>query len=366
MEIKEILKKDAFDKEDIIALLSASEASDITLIRKKAFSTLKKYCGEKVYYRGLIEFSNVCDNDCFYCGIRKSNKNCERYLLSQKQIVDSAVWCANQGYGSVVLQSGERTGVSFVNFVEEAIKNIKEKTISPNLPDGVGITLCVGEHDYETYKRFFDAGAHRYLLRIETTSPELYKKIHPETMSLDHRKECLKLLQKAGFQVGTGVMIGLPEQTIEELANDILFFKEYNVDMIGMGPYITHKDTPMVRYEDENKKTQKERFLLALKMIAVTRLVLKDVNIAATTALQAIDPVGREKGLQFGANVVMPQLTPTEVRKEYQLYDNKPCTDEKASDCENCLSTRLEHIGRTVAINEWGDPKHFANRSKGI
>jgi len=364
MEIKEILEKEELSKEDIIALLSITEPSDINLLRKKAFSTLKKYCGEKVYYRGLIEFSNVCDNDCYYCGIRKSNKNCERYMLSQEQILDSAIWCANQGYGSVVLQSGERIGASFVNFVETAIKNIKEKTVSDVLPNGVGITLCVGEHEFETYKKFFDAGAHRYLLRIETTNPELYKKLHPESMSLEHRTKCLESLQKAGFQVGTGVMIGLPDQTIEDLANDILFFKKYDIDMIGMGPYITHKDTPMVIYQEENKKTQKERFLLALKMIAVTRLVLKDVNIAATTALQAIDPVGREKGLQFGANVVMPQLTPTEVRKEYQLYDNKPCTDERASDCENCLSTRLEHIGRTVAYNEWGDPKHFARRNE--
>lgn len=361
-EIKQILEKENLDKENMIRILSAKDKDDIELIRKKAYSIMKKNCGEKVYYRGLLEFSNICVNDCYYCGIRKSNKEANRFLLTKNEIIKIAVWCAEQGYASIVLQSGERKDKEFIDFVENVLNIIKEKTISKTLPYGLGITLCVGEQDYDTYLRFFKAGAHRYLLRIETTSPRLFKELHPENQTLNSRKKCLQMLKKIGYQVGTGVMIGIPGQTIGDLADDIIFFKEQDIDMIGMGPYIVHQQTPMQKYEQEMEQRKDDVFNLSMKMIAAVRLVLKDVNIAATTALQAMNPIGREKGLRFGANVVMPLVTPSGVRKDYQLYEDKPCVDEQASQCRECLLNRIKGLNREVGFNEWGDSKHFFNR----
>lgn len=348
------------NKKDIINILSTKDKGEIESIRKKSYASMKKYCGEKVYYRGLLEFSNICENDCFYCGIRKSNKNCKRFSLTKDEIIKIAVWCAENKYGSLVLQSGERKDKEFIDFVEDIIKAIKQKTKSKLLPNGLGITLCVGEQSYDAYKRFFKAGAHRYLLRIETTSQILFKKIHPKKQILENRKKCLQILKRIGYQVGTGVMIGIPGQTMENLADDILFFKKYNIDMIGLGPYIPHQQTPMKKYD----RKKEEIFDLSLKMIAATRLFLKDVNIAATTALQAIDPIGREKGLMFGANIIMPLVTPLRVRKYYQLYDGKPCIDEQASDCRKCLLSRIKGLNRKVGFNQWGDSKHFFKRMK--
>lgn len=362
MELHQILEKESFSKDDIVTLLSIESRQDTTLLRNTASKVLAENCGTKVYYRGLIEFSNICVNDCYYCGIRKGNSAVKRFTLTKDQMVQSACWCAEQGYGSVVLQSGDRNDPKFIEFVEDVLKAIKANTISKHHPSGIGVTLCVGEQTPETYQRFFDAGAHRYLLRIESTSPKIFGEIHPKSQTLESRIRCIKSLQKIGFQVGTGVMIGLPGQTIEDLANDILFFKENNIDMIGMGPYIVHNQTPMSQFSAEIDQKTDDVFQLALKMIAVTRLVLKDVNIAATTALQAVDPTGREQGLQFGANVVMPQLTPGEVRRQYTLYEGKPCLDEVAEDCKTCLENRIKSIGREVAFYEWGDPRHFFNR----
>lgn len=323
---------------------------------------MKEYVGEKVYLRGLIEFSNYCVNDCFYCGIRKSNRDLPRFILSKKEILDSAIWCAEKGYGSVVLQSGERHDDAFVRFVEECVRDIKQATISDTLPNGLGITLCVGELSYEQYKKLYHAGAHRYLLRIETTNRELFKKIHPESQSFERRLECLNNLKEIGYYVGTGVMIGLPEQTIEDLANDLMFFKELDIDMIGMGPYLIHLSTPMKEHKNYFFDNQKNIYKLALKMIAVARLYLKDVNIASTTALQAMFPWGREEGLLFGANIIMPNLTPMDARKNYELYNGKPCLDEFQGDCFKCITSRIKSTGRNVALNEWGDSLHYIAR----
>jgi len=325
---------------------------------------MKNNSGENVYLRGLIEFSNICVNDCLYCGIRKSNNKVTRYTLKKDEITDVAAWAAEQGYGSVVLQSGERSDEKFISFVEEIVSRIKTGTKSEKLPDGLGITLCVGEQSRETYKRFFDAGAHRYLLRIETSSPELYSKFHPSNLEFEHRLQCLRWLKEIGFQVGTGVMVGLPGQTLEDLARDILFFRAMDVDMIGMGPYLVHNDTPFALLSDEYSIRKEEIYSLALKMIAVTRIVLKDVNIASTTALQAMYPMGREAGLMYGANIIMPNVTPTEVRGEYRLYEGKPCIDEFSSDCYDCIHRRIESTGRHVALGEYGDSKHFSNKPK--
>ncbi len=357
MRIKEIIQNTNLSRQDIIDLLSITDENDLELLRAAAEDLLLSKRGNRVYFRGLVEFSNICSCDCFYCGIRKSNRSVNRYVLSKQQIVDAALWCADQGYGSVVLQSGERNGDTFIDFVEDVVATIKEKSKSTALPKGMGITLCVGEQTEETYQRFFNAGAHRYLLRIESTSPELFAKIHPADQKLSRRIECLKKLKKIGYRTGTGVMIGIPGQTIENLADDILFFKSIDADMIGMGPYIVHSQTPMAQYSADIKNRAEEIFSLSLKMIAVTRLVLKNVNIAATTALQSMKHDGREQGLRFGANVIMPQLTPTEVRKEYLLYEGKPCLDENAEQCRNCLSGRISSVGREIGYNDWGDRK---------
>jgi biotin synthase len=343
------------DRNEIIALLSIRSPDDIERLRQSAEVLLLKLRGDLVYFRGLIEFSNVCSRDCYYCGIRKSNRPVYRYTLDKEQIVQSAIWCAQQGYGSVVLQSGERCDAAFIDFVEDVILSIKKGSTSEQLPQGVGVTLSCGEQNEQTFQRWFDAGAHRYLLRIESAAPALFASLHPSSQQLQTRIDALVTLKKIGYKVGTGVMIGLPGQTIEHLANDILFFRGIDADMIGMGPYIVHNATPMVKYSEEIAARTEEIFRLSQKMIAVTRLTLKNVNIAASTALQAMKEDGRETGLTFGANVIMPQVTPVEVRKNYLLYEGKPCLDENAEQCRTCLSLRVASVGRRVAYNDWGD-----------
>lgn len=364
MKLEAILNKSEFDFEDLVFLLSLTNPDDVERLRKKAYNTMLENVGDKVYLRGLIEFSNVCVNDCNYCGIRKSNHEVERYTLTKEQIVESAKWAATADYGSVVMQSGDRNDEKFISFVVDCIETIKRETRSERYPEGVGITLCVGEQTLETYQRFFNAGAHRYLLRIETTNPILFSELHPSEQTFENRLNALHNLKTAGFQVGTGVMIGLPEQTIEDLAGDIMFFKKFDIDMIGMGPYIPHHNTPMNSHLETYSTDKMNRYKLALKMIATTRLALKDVNIASTTALQAIHPTGREDGLLYGANVVMPQATPNEVRENYLLYEDKPCVSEYSVDCKNCMDWRITSVGRSIGYGEWGDPKHFKNKKQ--
>lgn len=353
--VNDILVKKELDGSDIITLLSLTDEKDLEQLRAAAEAKLLAERGDAVFFRGLIEFSNICTADCYYCGIRSSNYAVGRYQLTEHQMVDAALWCAHEGYGSIVLQSGERRDAAFVDFVERVVGAIKAQSRSSVLPDGLGITLCVGEQCEESYRRFFAAGAHRYLLRIESTSETLFSRIHPPAQKLSDRISCLKVLKRIGYLVGTGVMIGLPGQKIEDLARDILFFRKQGIDMIGMGPYIVHSQTPLAAEAHRYGMAPDDAFILSLKMIAVTRLVLHNVNIAATTALQSIKHDGREWGLRYGANVVMPQLTPTEVRKEYSLYEGKPCVDENSEQCRSCLTRRIESVGRVVASNVWGD-----------
>ncbi|MDR0306509.1 MAG: [FeFe] hydrogenase H-cluster radical SAM maturase HydE [Chitinispirillales bacterium] len=364
MNIKSILQKDNFTRDDIIRLLIADDPVDIELIREKAEQALLYKCGSKVFYRGLVEFSNNCVCDCHYCGIRKSNSAVKRFMLSKEEIISAARWCAEQGYGSVVLQSGERHDAAFVDFVEEVIKEIKSATVSQKLPKGAGVTLSIGEQSPQVYERFFKAGAHRYLLRVESSSPQLFSSIHPPSQSLEKRTGCLSALKRIGFQVGTGVMIGLPGQTAENLADDILFFKKMDVDMIGMGPYIVHRDTPMNVYTDYFNINRDKIYHTSLLMIAVCRLVLKDVNIASTTALQALRDDGREMGLRYGANIIMPQTTPVNVRRDYLLYENKPFLDESSEELRKQLDLRILSLGRETALDDWGDSKHFSTEIK--
>lgn len=342
-------------------ILSTSDADERESVWRAASRGLLENCGDKVYYRGLVEFSNRCSLNCYYCGIRAGNEGVERYTLSHDAILDAARFCAASGYGSIVLQSGERRDAGFVDFVEAVVRDIKRETVSDILPQGLGVTLCVGEQSRETYERFLAAGAHRYLLRIETTNAELFVRLHPESQGLDRRLECLQVLQDVGYQVGTGVMIGVPGQTVEMLVGDLLFFRDFGIDMIGMGPYIPHPDVPMAA-EGRGEWASDDAYRTGLLMVACARLLLKDVNIAATTALQALDPEGRERGLEHGANVIMPTLTPTEQRGNYLLYEGKPCVDEGREDCRVCLSARILGVGRMVAYNEWGDSRHFHSR----
>jgi biotin synthase len=353
------LMQQDFSKKDITAMLGVTSDKIIEDVRFAAEKVLLENCGNKVYFRGLIEFSNFCRCDCYYCGIRKSNKNIKRYEVDIEDVLNVADWCVHQGYGSMVIQAGERRNKRFIGRIIEAVKQVKEKTCSDKLPHGLGITLSVGEQTPEVYRRFFEAGAHRYLLRIETTNPELFAKIHPVDQTIEKRIACLRSLREIGYQVGTGVMVGLPGQTLEDLAEDILFFKRENIDMIGMGPFIPNEETPLGHALCLDGSA---RVRLALLMIAATRLVLKDVNIASTTALQALDPWGREKGLRFGANVMMPLMTPKSVRENYILYPGKPGLQEESLACHNDLIKRIKSIGRDVVIDKWGDSLHFRRK----
>ncbi len=358
MRVKKILEKERLGRKEIITLLEA-EGDEKQMLFKKATDVKLKEIGNKVHFRGLVEFSNFCSKDCYYCGIRKSNKEVQRYNLTDQQILDAARFAFENKYGSFVLQGGELESSVFTERIEKLITDIKE------LSDGrLGITLSLGEQEREVYQRWFDAGAHRYLLRIESSNPELYLKYHPSDKLHDYarRLTCLKTLQKIGYQTGTGVMIGLPFQTVGDLADDLLFMKAFDVDMVGMGPYIEHQHTPLYQYRSELLPIQ-ERFDLALKMIAVLRILMKDINIAAATALQAIDPLGREKAVKIGANIIMPNITPGKFRNDYALYENKPCVDEEPEECLNCLDVRIQLADGEIGYGEWGDSLHFSKRT---
>jgi len=348
------------DRSEIINLLSAS-GSEKEKLFKRAREIRDFTVGNKVYFRGLIEFSNICSKNCLYCGIRKSNSKVLRYELNDSEILDACRFAWENRFASVVLQSGELSSSSFVRRVDRLLKDIK--TLSGN---ELGITLSCGEQTKDTYRRWYESGAHRYLLRVEATNRILYEKIHPgnKLHSFERRIQALNDLRDTGYQVGTGVMIGLPFQTLDDLAGDLLFFRDLDIDMCGMGPYIEHEDTPLYGFR-HLLSPRRERFDLALKMIAVLRVLMPDINIAAATALQAIDPAGREKAVAIGANVIMPNLTPLAHRKDYLLYDDKPCLDEDAELCRQCLEARIHLAGSEIGYGEWGDSKHFAIRHSG-
>jgi len=363
INIQNVLRRKRLGFDDITGLLSVEDPLELKLLRKAAESVLIKECGNRTYFRGLVEFSNLCACDCYYCGIRKGNGNVHRYQMTKEQILAAARQCAALGYGSIVLQSGERRDRTFTDFVTDAVSAVKGSTRSEALPDGLGITLSMGEQDITTFRRFRDAGAHRYLLRIETSSPALFRTIHPQSQTFESRRDCLHMLKDAGFQVGTGVMIGIPGQTIRDLARDILFFRDMDADMIGMGPYLIHPNTPMAIYREEIARRRVEIFRLALKMIAVTRLALRDINIASATAFQAMSENGYEQALLHGANVIMPQLTPAEFRHEYLLYEGKPVRDESAEQYKTVLERRIISLGRIAGYDSWGDSLHFLRNS---
>lgn len=328
-------------KQEIINYLSTDDKELFT----KADAIRKQYVGDEVHLRGLIEFSNICKRTCFYCGLRNENHNLTRYRLSEDEIIEFAKHGAELGLRTVVLQSGEDSYFS-IDKLCKIVKAIKKFDVA--------ITLSVGEKTYKEYKALKDAGADRYLLRIETTDENLYKKLHPN-MSFKNRIECLYNIKELGYETGTGCLVGLPNQTIESLANDILFFKELDADMVGIGPFIPHPDTPLGECNlDLNKN-----FDLSLKVMALTRILLKDINIPATTAMETINPNGRIIALKSGANVVMPNITQGEYRKQYIIYPNKICTDESPDKCSVCIRSKIEAIGRSISTG-----KGFRNLNK--
>lgn len=351
---RHILTQQEFTHSDLLTLIQSEGDHHVALMRR-AEEVQTTRVGNKIYFRGLIEFSNRCIKDCLYCGIRKSNLKVNRFELDAQMVLDAADFAWKNGYGSIVLQAGEQTGRLFVNKVEKLLHQIKEKSCGE-----LGITLSLGEQEAETYRRWKNSGADRYLLRIETSNPDLYGKIHPHNRlhHFSNRIQCLNNLKALGYQTGTGVMIGLPFQTFSDLARDLLFFKEMEVDMVGMGPYLEHEETPLHAYRN-TLWTQAKRLEVAFNMIASLRLLMPDINIAASTALQAIDPMGREKALKGGANVMMPNITPSLHRKDYSLYEHKPCTDEGADDCANCMRIRVDLTGRSIGYYEKGDSIHY-------
>lgn len=355
--IKEILQKEEFSKSELIELLNSDDAGK-KLIFAKAAEIKEKYVGNKVYFRGLIEFSNICAKNCYYCGIRGGNKKLQRYYVTENEVLEAVKYAWENKYASLVIQAGERKSKKFIDSITNLLKKINAMTNNE-----MGITLSLGEQTEETYMKWAEFGARRYLLRIEASNRELYKKLHPnnKTHDFDTRLNALHLLRKCGYQVGTGVMIGLPFQTVEDLADDLIFFKEFDIDMAGMGPYIEHEDTPLYQYRD-HLMSKKERFDLSLKMVALLRIMMKDINIAATTAMQTLDKMGREKAIKVGSNIIMPNLTPVKYRESYLLYEDKPCIDEEASECKNCLEARIHISGAEIGYGEWGDSKHFKNR----
>jgi biotin synthase len=355
--IKDLLNKEILDK-DALSFLLQTDKTHANLIFEKAAEIKQQYVGNTTYLRGLIELSNICRKNCLYCGIRKGNTSVERYNLTDEAVVEAAKYAYEKNYASIVIQSGELDNEKFTNRITRLLKKINAATNHK-----LGITLSMGEQSEAVFKEWKANNVSRYLLRIESSDKELYNSIHPndETHSFENRIKALRSLQNLGYQTGTGVMIGLPGQTYEHLAGDLLFFQNFDIDMVGMGPYISHSETPMANLE--NRLSLSERFFLALKMTALLRILMKDINIAAATALQAIDPAGREKAIKCGANVLMPNLTPSQNRNNYRLYENKPCIDESAEDCIHCTEARISLAGDEIGYGEQGNSKHFYKRT---
>lgn len=336
------LKQQKIDLQDLTYILRDASPAEIELLFEEARKEREKYYGKMVFVRGLIEFTNYCKNNCYYCGIRRDNSKADRYRLNKTQILECCQTGYSLGYRTFVLQGGEDG-----HYKKEDIADLVS-CIHISYPD-CAITLSVGEHDYETYKCWYDAGATRYLLRHETASEEHYQKLHPMSMSLDNRKDCLYNLKKIGYQTGAGFMVGSPYQTLEYILEDLNFLITLQPAMIGIGPFIAHKDTPFADFPNGTLQD-------TVRLLAIIRLLLPAVLLPATTALGTIAPTGREQGILAGANVVMPNLSPVNVREKYSLYNNKICTGEEAAECRNCLETRIASTGYEVVTHR-GDSK---------
>mgnify|MGYP000015291762 FL=1 len=327
-------------KNEIVRLL-ADEQNEPALL-KRADRIRKKYVGDAIHLRGLIEFSNICRNNCLYCGIRRGNGKVARYRMEEDELVETARRAAALGFKTVVMQSGED-----MYYTQEKMCRIIEAIKKFD----VAVTLSIGERSYGDYKAFREAGADRYLMRIETTDKDLYHRLDPG-MSWQHRYECLLMIKELGYELGSGIMVGLPGQSLESIAADLMFLRRLGVDMAGIGPFIPHPETPLAGEPGGSLH-------LALRTMAIMRLLLPDINIPATTAMESLHPDGRMMALQGGANVVMPNVTEGEYRKLYELYPGKICVNDTPVHCRSCISRKILSIGRTIGT---GYGSHRDNR----
>lgn len=341
--ITQIREHQSISREQFETLMTCEDAQVIDFLHQQAREVADGIYENKVYIRGLIEFTNYCKNDCLYCGIRRSNAKANRYRLTKEEILDCCKVGYELGFRTFVLQGGEDP-----YFTDDRICEIVS-AIRTAYPD-CAITLSIGEKEKESYERYYKAGANRYLLRHETADEAHYQYLHPKELSLAHRKQCLWDLKEIGYQVGCGFMVGSPHQTRDTLYEDLMFIKELQPHMVGIGPFIPQQDTPFAK---ETAGTMEE----TLRLLSIIRLIHPHVLLPATTALGTIHPLGREKGIQAGANVVMPNLSPVEVRDKYKLYDNKICTGDEAAECRFCMQRRMESIGYEV-VTDRGDFKY--------
>lgn len=338
--IEKLWKQNILNEEDFFYILEHRDSNLEKEMSQLSRQVREEHFGKEVYIRGLIEFTNFCKNDCYYCGIRCKNGNASRYRLSKEEIMSCCENGYELGFRTFVLQGGEDP-----YFTDEIMTDIIS-TIRQNYPD-CAITLSMGERTKEQYQRYYDAGANRYLLRHETANAEHYGKLHPAELSLENRKQCLFDLKEIGFQVGTGFMVGSPYQTNQTIAQDLAFIQQLRPQMVGIGPFIPHKDTKFAKFPAGTKED-------TLFFISIIRLMLPNALIPATTALGTIEAQGREEGLLAGANVLMPNLSPVSVRKKYDLYDNKICTGEEAAECSACLRNRVQSVGYDI-VESRGD-----------
>lgn len=338
--LSKIEQEQMISREELEELLTTTDQELIEELYRRARATAGKYYGKEIYLRGLIEFTNYCKNNCYYCGIRCGNEKAQRYRLTMDQILSCCESGWELGFRTFVLQGGEDP-----YFTDEKIVDIVKK-IRNSYPD-CAITLSIGEKTKESYRLYKEAGADRYLLRHETANEDHYRHLHPEQMSLANRNQCLRNLKELGYQTGAGFMVGAPGQTLECLAEDLIFLKELNPEMVGIGPFIPHHDT---KFADEPAGSVE----LTLFLLSVLRIILPKCLLPATTALGTADPKGREKGLLAGANVVMPNLSPVKDRKKYELYDNKICTGDEAAECRVCLKNRVKSVGFEL-VEDRGD-----------
>ena len=336
--INKLFNENEITKADLKALLLTDDYNEY--LTKKAVEVRKKHFGNKVYIRALIEISNICKNDCYYCGIRKSNTECDRYRITKEEILECAKKGYETGFRTFVMQGGE-DGFYSDKYMAEIISELKKL-----YPD-CAVTLSLGEKSFSSYKLLFDAGADRYLLRHETADEAHYKKLHPDNMLFENRIECIKNLKKIGYQTGIGFMVGSPFQTVDNIVKDILFIKSINPEMIGIGPFIPHKDTPFSHYPAGSAE-------LTIKIISILRLLLPKALIPSTTALGSISDNGRERGILAGANVIMPNLSPLNVRSKYALYNNKLSSGAEAAEHLKELKERIKNIGYEI-VTDRGD-----------
>ena len=363
------------DRDGLAAAIACEDEAFETELREAAYRAKVENVGPEVYLRGLIEISNICVKNCFYCGIRRGI-SCQRYELTEEEVLEAARMASRRHFGSIVIQGGERADAAFIRKITRLVKAIKEIEPASEGELPLGITLSLGEQTREVYEEWFEAGAHRYLLRIESSNPDLYHRIHPDDPlhSFDRRLQALYDLKEIGYRTGTGAMIGMPFQTAGDMAGDLLFYKAFDAPMIGMGPYNPHPETPLTR-SGAPYPSPRRRFSLGLKMIALLRLLMPHINIAAATALEVLDPRGREKGLLSGANVFMPNITPEDQMVKYNLYDRKTLLRDCPSSadagkkdphiCRNCVfpfcSLGDDLGGKRIVIGygRWGDdPRH--------